>query len=181
MIQVSNVNSQFNIVSGTHNEYYKYETFKSISWGYHSTDDKYYVIINFIANDKNNSLRIYLPEVSNQGGWLNTEAGAIQAVNDISSWMSLSSAGISSTSKLPLIIRSSGDTHTYIPSNLKSVSFASTGSADAIISVNGNAVNLKVGETVSYDASDDYMSAYLFGYDTATNAGAELLIIMVLN
>ena len=80
-MQVTNTNSQLKLTNATLVEYYKYETFKSVSW---NIDTKgYYVSINFIANDKNNSLRLYLVDVDNQGSWTNTAAGAAQAVNDI--------------------------------------------------------------------------------------------------
>ena len=180
MIQVTNTNSQLKITSSTLIEYYKYETFKGISW---AVDSKgYYVVINFIANDKNNSLRLYLVDISNQGTWTNTSTGATQAVNDIASW-----AGIASTSvtilpvvKIPTIIRSTGAGSTMIGANVNSISFSSTGTANATIQVNGTAVILKPGETVSYDAGDvnNYMPTGVFYYDTSL-AGSELLIIYV--
>jgi len=177
---ITNTNSQLKIVHSTNNEYYKYETFKSISW---ALDAKgYYVLINFIANDKNNSLRLYMVDITNQGTWTNTAAGAANAVNDIASWAGLASSSVTITpdSKQPSIIRSSGDVLTYIPSNLSSISFSSTGTVDATVVVNGNTVNLKKGETISYDAGavNNYMLAYSFAYDTSV-AGSELLIIFI--
>lgn len=178
-MQVTNTNSQLKLTNATLVEYYKYETFKSVSW---NVDTKgYYVSINFIANDKNNSLRLYLVDVDNQGSWTNTAAGAAQAVNDISSWAS-TAGGIVPDIKQPAIVRSSGDSLTYIPSNLSSISFSSVGTADATVVVNGNSVILKKGETISYDAGavNNYMTAYSFAYDT-TNPGSELLIIFIYN
>lgn len=176
MIQVTNTNSQLKITSSTLIEYYKYETFKGISWALDSKG--YYVVINFIANDKNNSLRLYLVDIDNQGSWTNDVAGANNAVNTISTWMS--SASISPSSKTPKILRVSSTSGT-ISSDVNSISISSVGTASAFITVNGSTVELKKGETISYDAGaiDNYFPGGYFSYDTVTNAGSELLIIYV--
>jgi hypothetical protein len=180
MYAITNTNGQLKLTYSNFVEYYEFPTFKSISSGFDTVKGNYYVIINFIANDKNNSLRLYLVDISNQGSWTNNANGAIQAVNDISSWSGLSSAAILPDVKQPGIIRSSGNALTYIPSNLSSISFASTGTSDATIVVNGTSMILKPGETISYDAGaiNNYMTAYNFAYDTSL-AGSELLIIFI--
>ena len=179
-MQVTNTNSQLKLTNATLVEYYKYETFKSVSW---NVDTKgYYVSINFIANDKNNSLRLYLVDVDNQGSWTNTAAGAAQAVNDIASWAGTASSTvvITPTVKYPKIIRSTGASLTMVGANVNSISFSSVGTANATVQVNGNAVILKPGETISYDAGDinNFMPGGVFYYDTSL-AGSELLIIYV--
>jgi hypothetical protein len=177
---ITNTNSQLKIVHSTNNEYYKYETFKSISW---ALDAKgYYVLINFIANDKNNSLRLYMVDITNQGTWTNTAAGAANAVNDIASWAGTASSTvvITPTVKYPTVIRSTGASLTMVGANVNSISFASVGTANATVQVSGNSVILKPGETVSYDAGDinNYMPGGVFYYDTSLS-GSELLIIYV--
>jgi hypothetical protein len=84
-IQVSDSHNQLKIERGSKVEYYKYATFKSLSAVSDSSGD-FSVIINFIANDKNNALVLKLTEITNQGTWVNTGGGANIAVNDISGW-----------------------------------------------------------------------------------------------
>jgi len=92
MITVNNINNELSITSagsngiGYSSDFYNYSSMKSVSWIKDSKDD-YYVIINFIANDKNNSLRIKMGSVSNQPGWTNDESGAFNATSKISEWM----------------------------------------------------------------------------------------------
>lgn len=84
-IQVYDSFNQLKIENGSKVEYYKYATVKSLSAVSDSSGD-FSVIINFIANDKNNALVLKLTEITNQGTWVNTGAGANTAVNDISGW-----------------------------------------------------------------------------------------------
>lgn len=75
--------------------------------------------------------------------------------------------------------RESGTSNT-IPVNVYSISFASTGTANAQISTNGGGdyIILKPGETVSYNAGDinNYFAVGTFAFDT-TLANSELLVI----
>jgi hypothetical protein len=178
MIQVTNTNSQLKITSSTLIEYYKYETFKGISWALDSKG--YYVVINFIANDKNNSLRLYLVDIDNQGSWTDDSVGAQNAVETISAWANKTFNVVTPTnSRFPRIIRSTGAATTTIPGIQFSISFASTGTANASITVNGTTVILKPGETISYEANDpNIFLPGAFSYNTST-AGSELLIIYV--
>lgn len=84
-IQVTDSHNQLKIENGSKVEYYKYATFKSLSAVSDSSGD-FSVIINFIANDKNNALVLKLTEITNQASWVNTGAGANAAVNAISGW-----------------------------------------------------------------------------------------------
>ena len=65
MISVDNKGNALWITSpgsngtGLNREFYQYSVIKSVSWTKDSKDD-YYVIINFIANDKNNSLIYFI-------------------------------------------------------------------------------------------------------------------------
>ena len=175
-MQVTNTNSQLKLTNATLVEYYKYETFKSVSW---SVDTKgYYVSINFIANDKNNSLRLYLVDITNQPTWTDTATGAKTAVGDISSWISnaivINSNGIVKKSALLRVTTSSS-----IIEKVNSISFANVGTANATVSADANVTNITVkpGETITFDAGDvnNYFPASNFFYN-ATTAGAELLI-----
>lgn len=80
----------------------------------------------------------------------------------------------------PVIISSSGDTATNIPDAAYSISFASIGTADALVSFDGGStyVNLAAGTSLNMDAGglNNYYPNDQFYYDTNTNAGAALLI-----
>ena len=180
MYTVSTSNGQLRLIYSNNIEYYEFPTFKSISSVFDTVRQAYYVSINFIANDKNNSLRLYLTDISNQPTWSNDAIGAQNAVEQISIWAnSAISVVLPTNARVPRIIRSSGAGTTVLPGVQFAVSFASTGTANATITVNGVAVILKPGETVSYDAGDPniFIPGY-FSYNTST-AGSELLIIYV--
>lgn len=80
----------------------------------------------------------------------------------------------------PGIIVSTGEAAALLNTDVYSISFASNGTADALISFDGgvNYVGLPTGTTINMDAGvlgNRYLSN-TFGYDTATNAGASLII-----
>jgi hypothetical protein len=76
---------------------------------------------------------------------------------------------------------SSGDTATVIiSSSILSISFASNGTADALISFDGGVgyVAIPTGTTINLDAGG-IMNRFVqdtFAYDTDTNGGASLII-----
>lgn len=86
MIYVNNLNNQLNVIFGTRKDVYAFDSIKSVSFSWDTKGD-YYIIINFIANDKNNSLRIYLKDVDPTLSWGNNFTGASYAVDIIASWM----------------------------------------------------------------------------------------------
>jgi hypothetical protein len=86
MIYVNNNNNQLNITYDTRKDVYAFDSIKSVSFSWDTNGD-YYIIINFIANDKNNSLRIYLKDVDPTLLWVNDFNGATLAVNTIALWM----------------------------------------------------------------------------------------------
>jgi len=176
-MELYNLNKQLQIINSTNQEFYKFETMKSFSAEVDAKGN-WYALINFIANDKNNSLRLYTKNITNLG-LANTQASTIDLVRTLSSWAGLASA-ITATVKYPYIIRSTGAALTMIPASVASISFASTGTANATIVVNGTTVILKPGESASYDAGavNNYMPAGAFYYNTSL-AGSELLIIYV--
>ena len=63
-MELSTLNGQLKITNGSNEEFYKFETMKSISPAVDAKGN-WYVAINFIANDKNNSLRLYTETISN--------------------------------------------------------------------------------------------------------------------
>jgi hypothetical protein len=81
----------------------------------------------------------------------------------------------------PNILISSGDTATVIiSSSILSISFASNGTADALISFDGGVgyVAIPTGTTINLDAGG-IMNRFVqdtFAYDTDTNGGASLII-----
>ena len=86
MIYVNNNYNQLNVIYDTRKDVYAFESIKSVGFSWDTNGD-YYVMINFISNDKNNSLRIYLKDVDPTNVWTNSFAGATYAVNRISEWM----------------------------------------------------------------------------------------------
>lgn len=178
MYSVLNVNGQLVLRYSSTDEFYQFQTFKSISSGFDTLRGRYYVSINFIANDKNNSLRLYLVDITNQPTWTDTVTGAKTAVGDISSWISnaivINSNGIVKKSALLRVTTSSS-----IIEEVNSISFANVGTANATVSADANVTNITVkpGETITFDAGDvnNYFPASNFFYN-ATTAGAELLI-----
>lgn len=180
MYTVENSNGQLKLSYANLVEFYQFPTFKSISYSFDTVRGNYYVSINFIANDKNNSLRLYLVDITNQPTWTDDATGAKSAAGDISAWISSSiipsGAGVAVKSDLLRVSASTG-TITQAP---RSISFASVGTGNATVSADAGVtfVTLKPGETISYDAAglNNFFAASTFRYNTTT-AGAELLII----
>lgn len=85
-IQVNNTDNQLNIITNGVLDVYNVKTIKSVSRAVDATGN-HYIAINFIANDKNNSLRIPLTQVTSPVGWTNDTTGAIAAVEDIRDWL----------------------------------------------------------------------------------------------
>ncbi len=85
-IIVNNVDNQLNIKNNDILDVYTVRSIKSVSKGLDASGN-YYITINFIANDKNNSLRIYLKDVSSPVSWTNNLAGANTAIADIRDWL----------------------------------------------------------------------------------------------
>jgi hypothetical protein len=86
-IIVNNTDNQLNISINGVLDVYNVKTIKSVSRGVDASGN-YYIAINFIANDKNNSLRINLSEVSSPVSWTNDVTGANAAIADIRNWLS---------------------------------------------------------------------------------------------
>jgi hypothetical protein len=77
-------------------------------------------------------------------------------------------------------VRKELNTQGLLDEVVKSISFASIGTANAYLSFDGGATNvtLKPGEVVNMDAGavNNFYAANTFGWDTTFNPGAELLI-----
>jgi hypothetical protein len=85
-IQVSNTDGQLRVVQNGRVRFYNLKTIKSVD-SLCDTNNDYYLVINFIANDKENALNLFLKDITNQATWTNTSAGAEVAKEDISGWM----------------------------------------------------------------------------------------------
>jgi hypothetical protein len=85
-IQVSNTDGHLRVVQNGRVRFYNIKSIKSVDSLYDTNND-YYLVINFIANDKENALNIYLKDITNQATWTNTSAGAEVAKGVISGWM----------------------------------------------------------------------------------------------
>jgi hypothetical protein len=86
-IQVNNTDNQLNIITNGVLDVYSVKTIKSVSRAIDASGN-HYIALNFIANDKNNSVRIPLSLVDSPVSWTNDTAGAIVAVEDIRDWLS---------------------------------------------------------------------------------------------
>jgi hypothetical protein len=197
MIYVNNLNNQLNVIYDTRKDVYAFESIKSVGFSWDTNGD-YYVTINFIANDKNNSLRIYLKDVDPVNVWTNDFAGATYAVNRISQWMNHVIAveaditgplgfrpmaesvsvviandqeGISRT---PGMLRptTSGNVNTAA-ATFFSVSVANVGAANGTVL---DSVTIKPGEVLNFsaDAINNYFTSFAYN---AT--GTEFIIIYV--
>jgi hypothetical protein len=87
---------------------------------------------------------------------------------------------LSSQRITPTIIYSTGDSPTGIITDILSISFASVGTADALISFDGGGtyVAITTGTTINMDAGtlNNIYLGNTFYYDTNTNTGAALYI-----
>jgi hypothetical protein len=180
MYSVSNKNGQLSLAYSSSIEYYEFQTFKSVSSALDTLTSRYYVSINFIANDKNNSLRLYLSDIDNQVTWTDNALGAQKAVNDISSWIAAAiSPAFSGVTRQAFTRRVAGSTD-IISDIVYSISFASVGTGNALVSSDaGSAFSiLKPGETISFNAGDinNYFEADRFIVN-ATALNAEILIV----
>ena len=183
-------------------EFFEYKSMKSIGRSFHA-DGNWYVIINFFSNDGLNPLKINLSLVNNQPTWTNDLIGAEAAVNDIQFWMSTTPVSATIVSPLgvqpscadaisvalcqnqykrdvtPVIqVVSGADGNIVDP--IYSISFASNGTADALISFDGGVtyVALPAGTTVNMDSAGlaNMYPGSLFYWDTTTNVGSSLII-----
>lgn len=86
-IIVNNTDNQLNINNNGILDVYTIKSIKSVSKAVDASGN-YYIAINFIANDKNNSLRINLSDVSSPVTWTNNLTGANAALVDLRNWLS---------------------------------------------------------------------------------------------
>lgn len=202
MIYIDNTSNQLNLTYDTRKDVYAFDSIKSVSFSWDANTD-YYVIINFIANDKNNSLRIYLKDIDPGLGWPNTFNGASKVVDTIAKWMDAAETNVNIVSPLdervssesvsvvlsseqfryepqPVLIVSSGDVNTLIGDKVYSISFASNGTAAALVSFDGgtNYESIPTGTTINMDAGGLgwIYKGDVFAYNTVTNAGSSLII-----
>lgn len=200
-IQVNNTDGQLNVIVNGVLDVYNFNNIKSVGRSVDASGN-HYVSINFIANDKNNSLRIPLSQVVDPLTWTNDTDGAIIAVDTIRGYMVPS---VNATIKSPIgqqindtsvsVTLSSDQAQKKINSNVTrytssdadlagitvlSISFASVGTANALISLDGENTYtiLKPGETLNLDAGAvmNYYDGGLIFWDTTTNANSELIV-----
>lgn len=182
-IIVNNTDNQLNINNNGVLDVYAVRSIKSVSKGV-DVSGNYYIAINFIANDKNNSLRIYLKDVSSPVTWTNNLAGANAALADIRDWLSeiieveISEAndsilvyGFDGVNNQPVSVDSNGQVDTNVHD----------GSGTAITSTivgpdTGLDVNIIGGVTldVNLDASND--NVLIYGYDSSAPANVPISV-----
>jgi hypothetical protein len=202
-IILNNHDNQLNIETNGVVDVYNFDVIKSVSRAVDASGNNY-ISINFIANDKNNSLRIPLKEVVHPPTWTNDTTGAIQAVDDIRFWMN-EVISVNATITSPLGQQPMGDSVStvlaYDQANVMinvgldrytgtngdtsgisvlSISFASVGTANALVSVDGGMIykTLAPGETLNLDAGGimNFYNGNNFFWDTTTNAGSSLIV-----
>jgi len=204
-IRVSNQDNQLSIETNSVVDVYNFDVIKSVSRAVDASGNNY-ISINFIANDKNNSVRIPLKEVITPASWTNDTTGAIQAVEDIRLWMDdVVSAIITSPigqqsindsvsvtlaseqaniQVIPMLMDIvsgvTGNLTAYSGNSLLSISFASRGTTGSDVSVDGGLtyVRLFPGETLNLDANGimNYYDPTLFYWDTTIGVDSKLLI-----
>jgi hypothetical protein len=199
MIYVNNTSNQLNITYDTRKDVYAFDSIKSVSFSW-DANVEYYVIINFIANDKNNSLRIYLKDVDPTLMWTNDFSGATLAVNTIAGWMDeaisvkiIEPIGQLNNAKSVSVTLSSDQERLAITPKIRreelntssisadcySISFASVGTVAALISFDSGVgyVSIAPGTTINMDAGglNNYYAGGTFYYNT-TAVGAILII-----
>lgn len=183
MIQVTNTNNQL-VVTRANNlvEYYAFEDMKSVT-PYDGPSGQF-IVINFINENRNSSLRLPYAEISNQPGWTTLAL----AVAGISAWMDTSIGGglateatlqnvetnTSANIRAAVVERTS--TSGSNTSIVFSISFSNVGAANGII----QGVQLEPGETINFDAGSlgNYFPIGEFSWDAT---GTEFLIIYVTN
>lgn len=190
MIQVSNTNNQLVVTwANGLSDYYAFEDMKSVT-PYNGQKGKF-IVINFINENRNSSLRLPYAEISNQPSWTTLQL----AVAGISAWMDTSIGGglatentllnvrdntadiVSYTSpqqRVPRLIRatSSGNINSLAPIFF-SVSVANVGSANGTVL----GTTIKPGEILNFSA--DALNNYF--YDFSYNAtGTEFVITFII-
>ncbi len=170
MITIANVNNQLEVTRDSVVEYYSFADIKSVTPYYSptvkfsTTSGESYVVINFINENRNSSLKLPLSLLSD---YTDVET----AITDINTWIGTSVTTPNSASKKANIVRLEDDTLTI--SKAFSISISNVGAADGTV----NAVILKTGETVSFDAG---AVNNIFGTDFELDStGTEFLVIYV--
>lgn len=156
---IENVNNQLKITydSGAI-EYYQFSDIKSVS-PYHAHNGEAYVVINFINENRNSSLKLPLS--------LLVDYSEIEsAVNDISLWLTGSGTvpNRKGTFERPTADGEIKDCYSF--------SIANVGSADGLV----GGITLKAGETISFDAGAIGNRITGLSYDAT---GTEFIIITV--
>jgi hypothetical protein len=193
MATVSNINGQFKFVNTNKSEFYQYPKLSHLTYVLNN-EGQYYIQFTY---EDDYFVRIKLSELTNQPTWTNTQAGAEQAVADISSWIQQSNVSVSITDPIGQqsmsnsvsvtlasnqtgqprntgIIRvfGIGDLSTVVVT-FYSVSVANVGTANGEILFG---TTIKPGEVFNFsaDAVNNYFGT--FDYDAT---GTELVIIFV--
>lgn len=180
MIQVENTNNQLKITRSGVVSYYPFEDFKSVNPYYGPSGD--IIVINFINENRDSSLRIPLAEIDNQASWTTLSS----AIEDISIWVNESTGGLLATEatlqsvvdnttgngRLAFVERTS--TSGSNTGKVFSISFYNAGTANGIV----QGAQLKPGETINFDAGaiGNYFDALEFSWDAT---GTDFLIIFV--
>lgn len=146
-MEINTLNGQLQIVNDRNQEFYRFETMKSFSPAVDANGD-WYVAINFIANDKNNSLRLYLKNITNLG--LNNDYdSSISLVRILSAWATPFNNTI--VARWPYILSST--TSGSIPGECNSFTIKNAGATAGTVTFSGgSSVSIPAGTLLTYDA-----------------------------
>lgn len=171
MISLRLINNQLAVETNGATEYYSFEDIKSISpykysiGPYSATSGKEFIVINFINESRNSSLKLDFSLIENP-----VFSDLNDAVSTISGWRSDATTGaLDANSRSANLIRETAD---GTISGAYSASFANVGLADGIV---GLAI-LKPGETVNFDAGAINNIIQSIEYDAT---GTEFLIAYI--
>lgn len=168
MITIANVNNQLKVTKNSSVEYYSFDDIKSVSTyysptvKYSTTSGKSFVVINFINENRNSSLKLQFSLIDPALGYTSAEA----VVAAISSWISGSGAAANRTAFMTRATASGTIANAY------SVSFSNVGTVNATVL----GATLKPTETVNFDAGAIGNILGTIAYD---GTGTELLIIYI--
>lgn len=175
-IIVNNTDNQLNIDNNGVLDVYSYKAIKSISRAVDASGN-YYIAINFIANDKNNSLRINLKDVSSPVTWTNDLAGATSALADLRDWLgeiievdineandSILIYGYDGANNQPVSVDSNGQVNTNVHDGSGNGITSTVIGGDTALDVNiAGGVTLEV----NLDAANDQVGIY--GYTNVSD------------
>lgn len=203
-IQISNVGPKIKFVEDGKISYYNLDVAGSVYWDFEKTTGRYKITVDIVADGRCNrdSLKFFLPDVTNKVGWTNDFTGANTAVEEIQSWsadyhqnivsliesiidvLPVSRGQKTMNNSFPVVIASNQNNGNTTPNYLRVTGAGTIASTTTSFSVKniGNANGtflgtvLKAGEpALNFDAG--FYKTYVANSITYDATGTEFLII----